>query len=332
MKKSLLALAVLGAFAGTASAQSSVTIGGTLDVNARSVKNDGAGTRQSLSTNGLSSSALRFFGTEDMGGGFKAGFWLEAATFPDTGTVDTTRFFGRRATVSLIGRMGEVRLGRDYTPTFWNMTVFDPYGTNGVGNSLNISSNTQPTQVRADNSIGYFLPAMGGIYGQAMVAAGEGVDSGKYQGARLGFASGPFNVAAAAGRQYLVGGVGRYNTWNIGGSYNFGIATLMGYYNNEKNTLTNVEENRLIIGGSVPLGQGTITAAYGRTDVKNSDNDATQLVAGYQHSLSKRTTLYGTVSRLDNKGLSAKSIPGGAPGITAGGKSTGMEFGIRHTF
>ncbi len=343
MNKSLLALAVLGAFAGAATAQSSVNIGGTVDLNARSVSNSGRGSVQTLSTNGLSSSAIRFFGTEDMGGGLKAGFWLESAIFPDNGTVDTTRFWGRRATVSLIGRMGEVRLGRDYTPTFWNMTVFDPYGTNGVGSSTNVALNalattagglgSQPTHTRADNTIGYFLPAMGGIYGQVMAAAGEGAatTNNKYVGGRLGFASGPFNVAAAVGRQYLTT-PGRFNTWNIGGSYDLRVAKLMGYYNSEENTFTNVEVNRYVIGGAVPLGQGTITASYVRSDRKNSSNDATQIAVGYQHALSKRTTLYGTASRLDNKGALALSIPGHTALPTAGGNSTGMEFGIRHTF
>jgi predicted porin len=41
MKKSLLALAVLGAYAGVASAQSSVQLFGTLDLNGRYIKNDG---------------------------------------------------------------------------------------------------------------------------------------------------------------------------------------------------------------------------------------------------------------------------------------------------
>ncbi len=31
--------------------------------------------------------------------------------------------------------LGELRLGRDYTATFWNLTEFDPFGTNGVGDS-----------------------------------------------------------------------------------------------------------------------------------------------------------------------------------------------------
>jgi len=47
MKKSLLALAVLGGFAGVASAQSSVTLYGTVDLNARYVKNDGSTKRVS---------------------------------------------------------------------------------------------------------------------------------------------------------------------------------------------------------------------------------------------------------------------------------------------
>lgn len=334
MNKSLIALAVLGAFAGTVSAQSSVTIGGTVDLAARNVSNSGRGSVQSLATGSLSTSAIRFFGTEDMGGGLKAGFWLEAAVNPDTGTAQADKFWGRRATVSLIGRFGEVRLGRDYSPSFWNTAVFDPFGYVGVGASGNLVgpiSASAPTYIRADNSIGYFLPAMGGIYGQAMVAAGEGNLNGKYMGGRLGFASGPFNIAAAVGRQYL-SPTGRFNNYNIGGSYDLGIAKLMGYYNNDKNTATNAETNRFTIGAQVPMGQGVISASYGRMDQKRSNNDAVQIALGYQYALSKRTTIYGTASRLDNKGALALAIPGGAAGITPGGNSTGIEAGLRHTF
>ena len=45
--------------------------------------------------------------------------------------------FNRRSTVSLAGGWGELRLGRDYTPTFWNLTIFDAFGTNGLGSSTN---------------------------------------------------------------------------------------------------------------------------------------------------------------------------------------------------
>src|SRR5437867_5276807 len=182
MKKSLLALAVLGAFAGAASAQSSVTLFGIVDVNARYVKN-GDVKAKSLGTDGINSSRLGFRGVEDLGGGLKAGFHLEAGTNPDVGTTNA-KFFNRRSTVSLLGGFGEVRLGRDYTPSFWNLTVFDPFGTNGVASFTNLIQSggfTTPlmsgagTLVRADNTIGYFLPTgIGGIYGQAHVADNEG--------------------------------------------------------------------------------------------------------------------------------------------------------------
>ena len=68
MKKSLLALAVLGTMAGAASAQSSVTLFGVVDVNAKYVKNDGFDNRKSLGTDGINSSRLGFRGVEDLGG------------------------------------------------------------------------------------------------------------------------------------------------------------------------------------------------------------------------------------------------------------------------
>ena len=62
-------------------------------------------------------------GTEDLGGGLYAGFWLESAVLPDTGAAQAA-FWGRRSTVSLGSKdYGELRLGRDYTPTFWNISA-----------------------------------------------------------------------------------------------------------------------------------------------------------------------------------------------------------------
>ena len=152
---------------------------------------------------------------------------------------------------------------------------------------------------------------------------------------------GPFNVAAAYGRQYaatasfpagVVAGTSRFQTWNIGGSYDLGMAKLMAQYDNEEFQGNNRETNRMLVGVSVPMGQGTINASYVRVDQKNSSNDATQIALGYQYALSKRTTIYGTGSRLDNKGALALSLPGHTSAPTPGGNSTGLEFGLRHTF
>src|SRR4051812_3948147 len=142
MKKTLIALAAL-ATAGVASAQSSVTLFGVVDLSYENV-HTAAGRVSGLAPSANSSSRLGFRGVEDLGGGMSASFWLEAAIAPQSGISSsgttgnnqnppaagaTPLFngataggltFNRRSTVSLSGGFGEVRLGRDYTPTFWN--------------------------------------------------------------------------------------------------------------------------------------------------------------------------------------------------------------------
>ena len=347
MKKSLLALAVLGAFAGVASAQSSVTLYGTLDLNAKYVKNDGSSRRVSLSQDGINSSQLGFKGVEDLGGGLKAGFVLLSGVNADTGTTNA-KFFNRRATVSLMGNFGEVRLGRDYTPTFWNNTIFDAFGTNGLGDSSHVGQLLNAgTFVRADNSFGYFLPSnIGGIYGQAMVAASEGASTnpGRYIGGRVGYAAGPFDVAVAIAQQRLDATTGQPNqkTYNIGGSYDLGVAKLMGYY--DRDTLSyagfDKKEDRFSLSTVVPMGQGEIHAGYDRSKLKNNvaatSTTVSQFALGYVYNLSKRTAVYSTVSRVTNGALSQNSVTSGAAAQAAaptlGGQSNGAEFGVRHFF
>ena len=351
MKKSLLALAVLGSMAGVASAQSSVTLFGIVDVNAKYVRNDGFDNRKSLGTDGINSSRLGFRGVEDLGGGLKAGFWLEGALQPDDGT--NSKFdFRRRSTLSLMGNWGELRLGRDYTPVFWNQTVFDPFGTNGVGSSINVTHNVaQPTYVRASNSAAYFLPSgLGGLYGWAQIAANEGgaATAGKYAGARIGYAAGPFDVVAAYGQQYFTATStgGKFKEFNLSGSWDFGVAKIMGQYNDEKYTDTlaaavpAINERRYLLGAVVPLGTGEIHASWVRNDVRDAgtlstQSDADQIALGYVYNLSKRTAIYGQGARINNKGSSGFSVSGGSSspgGPTPGGDSTGFELGIRHFF
>jgi predicted porin len=354
MKKSLLALAALTAFAGVASAQSSVTLFGVLDVNARNQDNSGpGGSIKSLSTDGNASSRLGFRGVEDLGGGMRAGFWLEAGVNPDVGTTNA-KFFNRRSTVSLMGGFGEIRLGRDYTPTFWNQTVFDPFGTNGVGAQTNLMSQISgagaaasgsvlnsgaATQVRADNTIGYFLPALGGIYGQAMVAAGEGTIGNKYFGGRLGYAAGPVNVAVSAGKTEITPALD-LKTANIGGSFNIGFMTLMGQFHRSEfdGPGINREQTNWLAGVTVPLGAGTFKASYGKvdTDVTNTQEvSANQIAVGFVYDLSKRTALYTHVSRIDND-AGARFVTSGSgaslPANVSGRTSKGYEFGVRHSF
>ena len=79
MNRTPLAAFMLAALSGAAWAQSSVTIFGVVDANVRYVDNDSAGDLWSLSPDGLQGSRIGFRGLEDLGGGLKAGFWLELA-------------------------------------------------------------------------------------------------------------------------------------------------------------------------------------------------------------------------------------------------------------
>lgn len=345
MKKSLLALAALTAFAGAASAQSSVTLFGVVDLNARNVKNGSAGDITSLSQDGIASSRLGFRGVEDLGGGLRAGFWLEGALGPDTGTGSgslgngsTSQQWQRRSTLSLLGGFGEIRLGRDYTPTFWNHTVFDPFGTVGVGAATNNwaqAGSGATTLVRASNTAGYFLPALGGVYGQVQIAAAEGTTGNKYFGGRVGYAAGPVNVAVAYGVTEKLGTMADDTIdTNVGFSWNFGFMNLMAQYRMSEQA--SAENTGFLVGATVPFGASTIKIAYSETEFSTGAiaPKAAQIAVGYQYDLSKRTALYANFSQVDNDAGLRFTAGSGGPSAAAinGFKSTGAELGIRHTF
>lgn len=187
LKSSLLGMLALGS-SGVACAQSSVTIFGVVDASishyaSKSEDRNSATpasplyvnqgsrsvSRTALANSAYNNSRLGFRGTEDLGGGLATGFWLESPITNDDGATGLANF-SRRSTVSLMGGFGEIRLGRDFTPTFWNDTVYDPFAAVGVGANLISSANLfNPTggaggfggnanYIRASNSIGYFLP------------------------------------------------------------------------------------------------------------------------------------------------------------------------------
>ncbi|MDR2852652.1 MAG: porin [Burkholderiaceae bacterium] len=286
MKKSLVALAVL-AVAGVASAQSSVTLFGTVDyglsyyqtssnpatkysvVNGYPVQNGSIKQSEyAMSSGNETASRIGFRGVEDLGGGLAASFWLEGSlgsldsqgAVGGNGTLGGSSFFNRRATVSLSGPFGELRIGRDYVPTYWNDTNFDPFSTNGVGTNLitkmgqAIFANTYgaygqngspSSYIRHDNTVGYFLPGnLGGFYGQLQYAPNGSVkvsgvndpnytngwgNSGGAWGARFGWTGYGADVAVSYGSQnandhYTNGGQVKLTTLNLGGTYDFGAA------------------------------------------------------------------------------------------------------------
>lgn len=340
MKKSLLALAALTAFAGAASAQSSVTLFGIVDAGVARLSAGGKSVT-GMTNSGYNSSRLGFRGVEDLGGGLKAGFWIEGQLTNDDGNAGALNF-QRRSTVSLMGGFGEIRLGRDYTPHFWNTTVYDPFGTNGVGQAMTPgmvgTAGNGALAVRSNNSISYFTPAMGGFSLQVMKAFGENVSGGvktnDYLGFRAGYAAGPVSVHGAYGKTEGATNAADVKYMNFGGSFNAGVVTATLFYGQEK-TGAGLKITAIEPGILVPVGAGTIRASYARHDIKNSANDWNKIAVGYLHNLSKRTTAYATYARVGNKGTQTKAVANNglaSPGAAAGGNASGFEFGIRHAF
>lgn len=343
--KKLAAFALLATAAAAASAQSSVTLFGVFDASLRSVKN-GSATLKSVSSGGINSSRLGVRGVEDLGGGLKASFWLEHGFNADTGAqTDTSRFWGRRSTVSLLGSFGEVRIGRDFTPSYTGYADFDVFGDNGVaaaGKFTPTLGTDVDTRTRSDNEVSYFLPSgLGGFYGQVSIAAGEGNGGKKYAGGRLGYGAGPLNVSVAFGNTKvtpLVAGQDDHKLYDLGASYDFGFAKLSGYY-----TQTKYAAQKSVVyslGASVPVTSlASVRVAYTKADLSGRNaagnsieaNDANQFAIGGVYLLSKRTALYGTYARVDNKGSSAIAVST-PPVAVAGKKSTGYEVGVRHSF
>lgn len=340
MKKTLIAAAALTLSAG-AFAQSSVTLFGIIDADAKYVKT-GSLHQKRLDSSGLSTSRFGVKGVEDLGGGLKAGFWLESEVGVDNGAGGTatgsTAFWQRRSTVSLFGDFGEVRLGRYKTATKLHIEDFDPYSATGLGDITKVFSNTLGTGTstfsRADNMVSYETPKnLGGFYGAADVAAGEGNNANKMMDVRLGYKNGPVHVSGA----YSNGGVGtKYKVSSLGGSYDFGGIKPALMYTTTKAGAAEIKATMVALTWS--LGQGQLQTSY--TDAKANTaakaisgvGDAKLFAIGYIYSLSKRTSLYTTFSQIDNNG-GAKYTVAGAPAATAGGqKSSGYDVGIRHSF
>jgi len=341
--KKFATLAGLAVVSASAAAQSSVTLYGVLDVGVRHVKN-GDSSVESLSSNGNNTSRLGVKGVEDLGDGLKTGFQLESGLTPDTGAQsDATRFWNRRSTVSLLGNFGELRLGRDYSVTYLGFEDYDVWFDIGVSSVAKFDSSlgsTRDTGVRADNQIVYFTPGnLGGFYGRAAVAAGEGTSGKKYVAGRAGYAAGAVDVSVSYGQTTVtpVAGDDKFKTFDAGAAYDFGPVKISGYYTQSK--FVDLKVANYYIGAQVPVGRGLIRASYlnsnlsGRTSagVDTDPNDASQFALGYLYNLSKRTGIYTTVARVANKGASAIAVDKN-PSLIAGRDSTGFEVGLRHFF
>lgn len=342
MKKSLLALAVFGAFTGAASAQTNVTIYGVADAGIRYHDNGAATDNKTWGVDsGLQSgSRIGFKGTEDLGGGLSAIFALENGFNIDNGELKTTNtLFDRQAWVGINSGVGAIKLGRQYAPIRVAVESVDPFGLGGAGDAKNFFN---VHGERTNNTLNYTTANFGGFSGQVAYSFGEiaGDNSaGRHVGVSGGYANGPINVVVAYHKQNLLDGTtpdGDQKTAMLGGAFDFGVAKLHAAYSRTKGEsaagVTDLDRNDAMIGVSAPVGAGTVLASYiNRSDdiagTGGASRDANQIALGYLHNLSKRTNLYTMYARTRND----------AGAKLNGAKSEGADpstfmVGIRHKF
>lgn len=347
MKKTLVALAAL-AVVGAASAQSSYTIYGTVDATLQFGNGD-VKNLTALGNSGLNSSEIGFRGIEDLGGGLKAGFILAGGVNNDNGTGASTNtnnqasgasasggfVFNRRSYLRLMGNFGELRVGRDYTPAFWQEAVYDPMGINGVGTSRAFQGGAAysgVTAVRASNSIGYLSPSMSGFGVWVQGYLGENAsnntnnDAGTGASVRFTYDNGPLSLGAAFASTNSGPGVDNQVS-TLGGTYDLKVAKINAYV--LKNQMTNKHDiDGYLIGGTMPMGPGLIRASYSNTD--SGAGAVGQFALSYVYSLSKTAQIYGTFANVSNSNGAAAALNGAATSVN--GSSSGFDFGISKSF
>lgn len=291
MKKSLIALAVLAA-SGAAMAQSSVTLFGVVD-EAVSYVNGGTNWN-GINSGANATSRIGFRGVEDLGGGLKANFWLEAGILADEGSggsgyegakASDGLSFKRRSTVGLEGGFGEVRLGRDLTEAYKATSRYDVFGQVGFGVSrlwadAKVGS-VATTNQRVSNMITYVSPNFSGFKAAVNYGFGEQADSNRtsrYFGGGLTYDNGPLSIGLSGERQNnkgyeaaiaanptatppVVAQAAKYGrdvtAWALGASYDLGVVKLSTAYRDSKAKAENGNKDKMkgyYFGLSAPVG------------------------------------------------------------------------------
>ncbi|MDL1861172.1 porin [Betaproteobacteria bacterium PRO7] len=356
MKKSLIALAVLGAFAGAASAQSSVTLYGIVDVNLQRTDPKAGSTTDVQATTGVNAGHLAgnrwgMRGSEDLGGGLRAIFQLESGYSLDDGrSAQGGRLFGRQAYAGLAGGFGTLVAGRiatfsSGTGAFDKFGALDPFRTGyGIGGFQATFSSAN--SYRFDNTIAYLTPTMGGFSAGlghtfrvdgAEVAGGSG-NNNNGQIMYANFSAGPLYAVLTYDRLKLgeIAGDPTQKHLQVGASYDLKVVKISAAYAKEDDQrvlqatpqqAAGADATAWAVGVVAPVGAHRFAASYQTRDVDafgtTPEGDRKAFTLGYEYSLSRRTTFYASYADVKDDGSLKTTTSGGAKQMT---------FGLNHTF
>lgn len=331
MKKSLVALAVLASFAGAASAQSSVSIYGIVDVWAGRVKAEvpgvGSASASVLESGGLSTSRLGFKGTEDLGGGLSAVFGLEAGLNIDVGQSNAGGGlqFNRQSYLGFSGGFGEIIAGKVWTAyDDIESAAHQLAGASDFAVEYFVMDSGNFYSANPNNGFKYTSPDFGGFSGAVSYSLDENTTvKSNVTAFHVKYASGPIYVGFAYQDE---GDTADVKYTRINGSYDFGPAQLLLTYGRVKEAVGAASEYS--IGVNVPVSPAvTVSAAYAAHNPNstysiNPDGDRKGFGVGATYALSKRTTAYAAYT--------TASVDDAAGARLA--KVTQWGVGVRHSF
>lgn len=311
MIKRTIALAVLATLAsGAAFAQSSVTLYGRLNVTAERQKFIDTKADYTLENN---SSFLGLKGQEDLGGGLKAGFILESGLNPTTGTANST-FWNRQSEVNLSSaKLGMVRIGSFDAESALATADWVSMHNHDTGWSSDALYSYDSTFKQ--NKIAYRTPEF--VKGLSLeVATAERTTSTQR----------PVDLAANydLGALKIGAGYSRANDakqFAARATYEIGAFTFGGYVQRATTeAYTTKSQNIYRLAGMYALGASEFHANVGYATKGGAANSkANQATLAYNYNLSKRTKVYGFMTRLDYTANSGVDF-------------TSYAVGVRHLF
>lgn len=331
MKKSLIALAVAGAFAAPAfAATSNVDVYGILNValQDRDVANSDLQVTDNFSRIG-------FKGAEDLGGGLKAVWQIETGLGSGSDGMGTNAVGTRNTFVGLAGGFGTFLMGRHDTPYklgTGSLDIFaDTIADYNLGRLDSVQLLMNAHDHRSPNAIAYISPTWSGFHFAAAAIATNNAavgDSGDtFDGVSLTgvYTNGPLfaslSYQSVEDADTFVGttGLDGSNAWKLGLGYSFGDASVGFIYEDVEADITgggDIERDSWQINGKYVMGPIVLKALYGTVD-NNGGADENMWAIGADYNLSKRTNAYIVYGNGDND---------------VGSDVSGWNIGVKHSF
>ena len=313
MQRSLIVAAALASIGASAFAQSTVNLYGRLNLTLERQK---VGTAKNDWKMVNSSSRFGLKGSEDLGGGMKAGFQIESGFNPANGQASST-FWGRQSEINLTSGFGMVRVGNFFSEAYYATSDYIGMHNHETGTSSDafyayIGRNT--------DKVAYRTPALSGLTAEvAVTAAGTGARTFDYA---VNYDAGPLHLGAGYednapnnknAKQFAVRGLYEMGAFTFGAliqrdtdGYGIGYGDRTNYR----------------FSGMYAMGSTEFHANFGHAGDYSKlagDNAANQYTLGINQNLSKRTKVYGFYTKIADKG-------------TVYGDFSSFAIGVRHNF